>query len=774
MRNSVLTLGLLASAMAGCNGETTPTDTPTPTGSVTPTDCEAQYQYDDWNVEADRRLVAACSPYVIDADLEITSGATLTIDAGVEVQVSRSHWVDIDDGILVAEGTTDDPIVFTSSEASPGPGSWLGLRFREGTSSGTVLRNVIVQFAGEDAYSQHACIDVQGDVNAVVLDQVTFESCGQGGLYVDTPGFVDASGLVFRGDDGFGLSTVADAIGSIDEAFVYDGILRNRIHEGSVTGSATWLAQPVPWYVDGDLAVSDPSSPMLTLTAGTHLLFEPSSWIQVGQTEPGGLITQGTTADPVVFGSSLASPTAGSWLGLSIEESILNGTTLAGLQVMHAGEDAYSKKGCVTIDGDTQGRVTIQDSTFESCGQAGVTATDEAFTFAAFTGNTFVDAPYGWNLRPRAVAAVDGTQTYTDTPANRITGGTLDQSAVWTGQGIPTDVFDSIEVEGDADPVLTLSPGVHLRFESDEWFDVGSSANGGLISAGEDGNPVLLESSAPTPAAGDWLGLRLGDQILAGTSLAWTEVRHGGQDAYSMHGCVHVNGDHTARVAITDSTFTSCAQSGVYAGGESFTFAGFTGNTFESNAYGLWSRPTALGSVATAQTYTDTASNRVTGGDVTTSQTWVDQGVPYDVFGSIDVDGSADPVLTLSAGVHLRFESDQWLQIGSGDDGGLVVEGTATDRVVFESQQATPTAGSWLGLNFSDYTLAGTLVDYAHVAHAGQDAYGQDGGITLRSTGTNVTISNTTFADNLQTDVACDAGSTPTLTNLGAASTTCL
>lgn len=775
---AVSSLLVLSALLVGCKGTGTPTDVPTPTATPvptptpTPTECTEEHQFDSWSVTDTRVLIKACSPYIIDSDMDISGGGSLTIEPGVELQFASDHWLSVQDGTLVAEGTVEEPVVFTSQEAAPTPGSWLGLRFNQDALNGSVLRNAVVSYAGQDAYSQKGCIMVDDDRTAVALENVTLEACGQGGLYVSTEDFLDATGLVFRDIDGFGMSLSPASMGGVDEVFTYENVTHNAIQGGQVEQTATWIDQGVPYEVDGSLEVGSDDDPMLTLEAGLTLQFEPSEWLQVGSSN-GGLVVNGTPTAPVVLESSETSPTAGSWLGLHIEGDVLAGTELTGLHVRHAGEDAYGTAGCVTIDGDHAGRVAVTDSTFEACGLAGLSARDIDFTFASFTGNTFVDVPFGWDLRPGAVAAVDASQTYTNTPKNRIDGAVLAASGTWIAQGIPTEVFDSIEVEGDDDPVLTLEAGVHLQFETSEWLQVGSGAGGGLITNGTSTDPVVLESSAALPTSGDWLGLSFGSETLNGSEQTHLVVRHAGEDAYGQGGCVTIDTDQPGRIGFTDSMFEDCGQAGVTANDASFTFGAFTGNTFVRSPYGLHVRPNALGSVPAMQTYTDTPANRIAGDVVDMSQTWVDQGVPFDVFGDIEVEGDSDPVLTLEAGVELLFESSQWLQIGGGDDGGLVVNGTSTDRVVFGSQEALPTAGSWLGLHFDSNTLAGTSLSFAHVQHAGEDSYGQEAGITLDDVGTSVTIADTTFLENLNYDVWCGGSSAPTLTGLGMASVFC-
>src|SRR5690606_36341872 len=124
------------------------------------------------------------------------------------------------------------------------------------------------------------------------------------------------------------------------------------------------------------------------------------------------------------------------------------------------------------------------------------------------------------------------------------------------------------------------------------------------------------------------------------------------------------------------------------------------------------------------------------------TQSWEKQPVPWIVVDSIEVNGEDNPVLTIEAGTVLRFPQGTWLRVGGSDPGQLIAQGAADDPVVFESSQPTPAAGSWLGIHFAGSTMNGSLLDYVHVKHAGEDAFGQEAGVTLSQTASRVTISN--------------------------------
>ena len=82
--------------------------------------------------------------------------ATLTIEAGVTIRFKKGGYFQVEEfsgtnpatGALIAKGTVDKPIVFTSGEATPAPADWIGLSFGSVTNPNTALDHVEVRYAG--------------------------------------------------------------------------------------------------------------------------------------------------------------------------------------------------------------------------------------------------------------------------------------------------------------------------------------------------------------------------------------------------------------------------------------------------------------------------------------------------------------------------------------------------------------------------------------------------------------------------------------------------
>lgn len=93
--------------------------------------------------------------------------STLTIEAGVTMRFPKgddaasggaivmtietdSASSELPGTTLVAKGTADKPIVFTSAAATPSAGDWRGLWFGLGANADNVLDHVVIEYAGSD------------------------------------------------------------------------------------------------------------------------------------------------------------------------------------------------------------------------------------------------------------------------------------------------------------------------------------------------------------------------------------------------------------------------------------------------------------------------------------------------------------------------------------------------------------------------------------------------------------------------------------------------
>jgi len=103
------------------------------------------------------------SPYIVTSSVEVLEGVVLTIEPGVNIKFHQGKILQVS-GTLIAQGTVQAPIEFTSNEPSPEPGDWGNIEFTPTATislfdsngdyvSGSILRNCLVEYAGYDSVS---------------------------------------------------------------------------------------------------------------------------------------------------------------------------------------------------------------------------------------------------------------------------------------------------------------------------------------------------------------------------------------------------------------------------------------------------------------------------------------------------------------------------------------------------------------------------------------------------------------------------------------------
>ncbi len=90
--------------------------------------------------------------YIVTANVLVPEGIRLTIEPGTEIWFANDRYLRVD-GELVAIGTENEPIIFTSNDPNAAPGSYQGIKFTDSAvdaqfdSSGNYLSGSTIQYA---------------------------------------------------------------------------------------------------------------------------------------------------------------------------------------------------------------------------------------------------------------------------------------------------------------------------------------------------------------------------------------------------------------------------------------------------------------------------------------------------------------------------------------------------------------------------------------------------------------------------------------------------
>ena len=341
-------------------------------------------------------------------------------------------------------------------------------------------------------------------------------------------------------------------------------------------------------------------------------------------------------------------------------------------------------------------------------------------------------------LEQRIVAAVKGA----------VRRGRVDvfvrRSATWVAQPVPwhipqEDVNVWAELPTDPAPTLTLGAGLMLRMGAESRLYVGHDGPASIVVEGTPTEPVTLSPIDPSERI---RGLWLGDELASADIDGLTIERGGWQEA-----CVVVGGVADGiDLSIDGSHFDDCDGAGVSSlDADALRYTSFSGNTFEDTGSAVVMRPDTVSSIQGDQIYLGaTTHHEVQPGPFVRDGMWLAHDVPYHVVedsfrGSIV---EVDAVLTLEAGVGLRFDEDGGLHVGENAAGQLLADGLPTEPITFDA----------LGTEWAGIVLYPDA-DGSRIAHAAITGGGRgignpyQGCLSLRQAVTGVSLQDVVFRD---------------------------
>ena len=340
--------------------------------------------------------------------------------------------------------------------------------------------------------------------------------------------------------------------------------------------------------------------------------------------------------------------------------------------------------------------------------------------------------------------------------------GAVTADTTWTADGSPYVVTGTVNVYGSpTDTVtLTIEPGVEVHFNANTKLAIGYGTNKGALNAvGTSQSPILFTSNQTTKTRGYWGRIDFGTAADSALSvMEYVTVEYGGygnqgevyfySSAPTLRNCtiqessnygMYVLGAPAAPV-LEDATVQSNTNFGVYMAAGSLSLQDVTFTNTEA-AYTI--SMLANTNVTSVGTHSFDKPIELRATTINTDTTWRNLGAAYVPSNSMSVYKNASELstLTIEPGVEVRFKQYKSLTIGhSSYRGALIAQGTASEPIVFTSDQTTKTPGYWYNLRFEAATDATTVLEHTILEYGGYSSVGM-----LTANGSSPTIKNSTL-----------------------------
>jgi RHS repeat-associated protein len=188
----------------------------------------------------------AGSPYVLTGNVTVAAGVTLTIEEGVTVQGNAATRVLTVNGSLVAEGTSGQPITFTSTSDSA-PGQWLGISFGSGAGTGTMKHVQARHGGGGSSGATTGMLKING--GTVTIEDSTFSHSSASGIAMHggTSGTTGSATIKRTRSENNG----ADGFNGFNARFVIEESAFWSNGNNGVTAGVTSAYTPTPSEITG-------------------------------------------------------------------------------------------------------------------------------------------------------------------------------------------------------------------------------------------------------------------------------------------------------------------------------------------------------------------------------------------------------------------------------------------------------------------------------------------------------------------------------------------
>ncbi|MBE9468085.1 MAG: hypothetical protein IMY72_07165 [Bacteroidetes bacterium] len=508
------------------------------------------------------------STYIIEGNLSV-EGATLTIEPGAVIKFKENSELAIgystSGSSLIANGTSEHPITFTSAADNPSSGDWDYIYFGDGSTNSSMSYCNISYGGGYNDYSGiiqmvdcHVSID-HCDIQHSTNYGIALENNAYFTLFTNN-NLSDISNHPIKLDPNSAHTLGIDntyTTGSSTKGILVDGGTFNKADE-------TWLKQSVPYVIDGTVYIQNTSGAKLTIEAGTTVSFTKGSQIEVGygSNTYGTIIAEGTALEPITFTSAAPEKTAGDWDAIFLEDGTSESTTF-NYCVFEYGGGYNSYTGIIDL---SNASISLNHCIIRDSETFGISCNDNSY-FGSLDFNTFEDCfTYPITIYGNWAHTIGANNVFNTTLGPIVKGDNLEQtgSVTWNNLNKSYYIDGTLYIQSTNGTTLIIEKGTQINFTQGSQLEVGYASNsyGSIIAQGTVSDPIIFTSGAPEPSNGDWDGIFFEDGTMSGTIFDFCEVSYaGGYNSYSGNVTF---GNSSTNVTISNSTISHSSHYGLY------------------------------------------------------------------------------------------------------------------------------------------------------------------------------------------------------------------
>lgn len=606
---------------------------------------------------------------------------TLTLQHGVQLTFNQNalRVGDNSPGALIAVGTAENPIVFSSGTRSPKAGDWRGMVFTQQTDATTELTHVQVRYAG---MQNTPAVDVNR--TTLRLTDAVVSNSANTGVRLNTNAIGQFTRLNVEDAALYGVAA------SSAQLTMAESTVRNSANYGLFVERSNGVTV-TNTIIENSINVQDNTGENVNFTGNT-IRVAASLPMQLSANLVGNIFTDNTVEnvntsyEVTVIGQPITRDAV--WQVLSIPYHVVQGAISIG------------KPGSTTA----------------------VTLTLEPGTTLTFDPNT------GLGVGENSLGALIAVGTE-DEPIIFTTPARFPRPGQWRGlvfgrQAASTTELTHVEVSyaGSNNASIEVSAPIRLTDTLVEW----SGGIGVRLNQNAVGTFTRLTVENSTQAS----------LILSNAQLVMDESTLRGSGGYGL------SIDRPISTTITDSTIENSLNvqdnTGENVSMSGNTIRGEPGLPLQLSADIV----DDILVNNTVEDLSDVGFVAVLGQAITHDATWRALEVPYYARqGNITVGrpGSTTPVtLTLEPGIEIIFDPNIALTVGENGPGALVAVGTVDDPIIFTSAARYPRPGDWRGLVFGQRTQPTTQLSHVDVRFAGAQ---NTAGVIVNNTTLNLTDS---------------------------------